>query len=170
MSRHLIIKVLFQTDYTSRDALMKTYCNEDYVAHYHEIHPARPLMARRPFALIGLLWQALREQRQLRPATVRLGSLPNHLLADIGAGSFASIATGQDQTAAQLRMIQSQQAEAWEAMAALSRAPKIRAQLAPNAALTEAADQSAVVRARRSGPKIRTTGPGFATGHAVPNA
>lgn len=170
MSNQISIRVPFQSDFTSQDALLNFYRNEDYVAHYDEIHPARPLMARWPFALIGRLWQAMGERRQLRLACVGLGSLSSHLLADIGAGSFASMAAGQERTAVQLRMIQSQQAEARDAMAALARAPKQQAQLAPKAALTDAADQTAVVRAPRSRPKIRNMGLGRATGHAVPTA
>lgn len=169
MSCQASIKVLIQSDYMSKDALMKFYRNEDYVAHYDEIHPERPLMARWPVKLIGLLWQALRQQRQLRLATIPLSSLSSHLLADIGAGPFASMAAGQERTAVQLRMIHSQQAEAWDAMAALSRAPKPQAQIAPEAALTAAIDQPAFVRAPRSEPKTRNMGPGFATGHAMPN-
>lgn len=163
MSRQLIFEVLFQSDYTSKDALMKAYRNEDYVAHYHEIHPARPLSTRWPFALIGRFWKALGQRQQSRLGSYRLDSLSRHLLADIGAGSFATLAGVEGR-------ITAQQAEAWDAMAALARAQKFPAQAAPAPNLTDAAVETRVVRPRGSGPRMRNMALGGAGGTAVHSA
>ncbi len=163
MSHQLIFQVLFQSDYTSKDALMKAYRNEDYVAHYHEIHPARPLSTRWPFALIGRFWKALGQRQQLRLGSYRLDSLSRHLLADIGAGSFATLAGVEGRIAAQ-------QAEAWDAMAALARAQKFPAQAAPAPNLTDAPVETRVIRPRGSGPRLRNMALGGAGGTALQSA
>lgn len=170
MSRHLIFKVLFQSDYTSKDALMKVYGNEDYVAHYHEIHPARPQSTRWAFAMIGRFWKGLGQRRQLRLVSCRLDSLSSHLLADIGAGSFATLAGVEGRIADQQQLITALQAEAWEAMAALARAQKFPPQAASAPNLADAAIETLVVRPRGSGPRIRNMALGGAGGTAVQSA
>lgn len=152
MSSQQRIKVFFQSDYLSKDALMQAYRNEDYVAHYHEIHPARPLSVRWPFALIRQLWQALGDQRRLRLSTDRIDSLSSHLPAEIGAGSHASMAADESRTADQLQLINAQQAQASAAMAAQSRTPKSTQLTAPEPSLTDVAFQAKVARPRRSWP------------------
>ena len=152
MSSQPLIKVFFHSDYQSKDALMRAYRNEDYVAHYHEIHPARPLSVRWPFALIRQLWQALGDQRRSRLSTDRIGSMSSHLLADIGAGSFAFIAADESRTEDQLQLIKARQAQAWAAMAALSGTPKSIQLAAPELSLTDVAIQVEVARPRRSWP------------------
>ena len=163
MSHQLIFQVLFQSDYTSKDALMKAYRNEDYVAHYHEIHPARPLSTRWPFALIGRFWKGVGQGQQSRLGNYRLDSLSSHLLADIGAGSFATLAGVEGRIAAQ-------QAEAWDAMAALARAQKFPAQAAPAPNLTGAPVETLVVRPRGSGLRLRNMTLGGAGGTALQSA
>ena len=170
MSHHLIFKVLFQSDYASQDALMNAYRNEDYVAHYHEIHPVRPPSAFWPFGMIRQLWQAQAEQRKLRLATYRLGSMSAHLLADIGAGSFAIPAETEGRMADQLRLVKVQQAEAWDAMAAQSRAQKLPQQAVLEPSDAEAAVEPLVFRPRRPGPKVRNMAIGHAGVNAVPSA
>ena len=170
MSSQPIIKVFFHSDYQSKDALMRAYRNEDYVAHYHEIHPARPLSVRWPFALIRQLWQALGDQRRSRLSTDRIGSMSSHLLADIGAGSFASMAADESRTADQLQLIEVQQAQAWAAMAALSRTPKSTQLAAPEPSLTDAAIQAEVARPRRSWPVSQNKVPGRADSGEVSTA
>lgn len=154
MASQFQIKVLFQTDYTSTSALMQAYRNEDYVAHYHQIHPARPLSARWPFALIGRLWRDGAERRHLRLSLDRLGSLSGHLLADIGAGSFAAFADADEHMADRLTQIQTNEDEAADAMAALAQSKKPRFQPVPGGLLPEVAARP-VVRPRVTGRKNR---------------
>ena len=170
MAPQFQIKDLFQSDYTSRAALMQAYRNEDYVAHYHDIWPRRPLSARWPFALILRLWQAGAKRRLTRLSMDRIGSMSSHLLADIGAGSFASMAADESRTADQLQLIEANQAEAWAAMAALSRTPKTTQLAAPEPSLTDAAIQAEVARPRRSWPVSQNKVPGRADSGEVSTA
>ena len=151
MASQFQIKVLFQSDYTSDHALMQAYRNEDYVAHYHQIHPARPLSVRWPFALIGRLWRAGAERRQARLSLCRVGSLSGHVLADIGASSLMTFAAAKESLADRLPRIQTKEAEAAAAMAALSHSKRPSVQPVPEAFLSEVAAQPAVVRQRATG-------------------
>lgn len=155
MASQFQIKVLFQSDYTSTSALMQAYRNEDYVAHYHDIHPARPLSGRWPFAQILRLWRIGAERRHLRMSLDRIGSLSGHLLADIGASSLVTFAEALEPKADRMLQLLANEKEAADAMAALSPTKTPSVQAAPEALWSDVVAQPKVVRPRVTGPKMR---------------
>ena len=84
MSRQLALRVLFSPSQKTHDARMNMYGNEDYVAHFDDVHPTRRLTARWPFAIIGRYWQARAEARHQQRAVDRLVATSAHLLDDLG--------------------------------------------------------------------------------------
>lgn len=164
MSYHLSIKVLCQSDFTSQEALLKAYRNEDYVAHYREIHPTVALSARWPFAMIARFWQKMANKRRSLLAADRLGSLSHRMLADIGINAGAALESVEDLTQVQRQLTRVRQANALHAMAAEAARATLPDRFIPPSFLTDAAVERAAFRLRRSGSKARNFSTGLAAG------
>jgi uncharacterized protein YjiS (DUF1127 family) len=164
MSYHLSINVLCQSDFTSQEALLKAYRNEDYVAHYCEIHPLAAPSARWPFAIIARFWQKMANKRRSLLAADRLGSLSHRMLADIGIGACATLESVEDLTEAQRQLTKLRQVNALHAMAAEAARKTLPDRFIPPTYLTDAAVERAAFRLRRSGSKARKLPAGLAAG------